>query len=81
MQTLSIQDKQQALTRFDEVLWGHVGYYISNLMRSFFLGLTRAKFSASPFQDFTKSYYQRINHLSAGLAFLSDTAMILSVEN
>ncbi|MGL5071575.1 MAG: acyl-CoA dehydrogenase domain-containing protein, partial [Aeromonas salmonicida] len=53
----------------------HVGFAISNLVRSFWLGLTGARFAAAPYKDQTKGYYQQLSRLSANLAFLSDMAM------
>ena len=68
-------DKEQALKDFDKAMFSHVGFAISNLVRSFWLGLTGARFAAAPYKDQTKGYYQQLSRLSANLAFLSDMAM------
>ncbi|MDU2940576.1 MAG: acyl-CoA dehydrogenase FadE [Enterobacteriaceae bacterium] len=60
---------------FDTLLFKHIGHVGSNVVRSFWLGLTRGLTSASPAQDATKRYYQHINRLSANLALLSDVSM------
>ena len=75
MLAASHPDQDQALKAFDKAMFSHVGFAISNLVRSFWLGLTGARFAASPFKDQTKGYYQQLTRLSANLAFLSDMAM------
>lgn len=75
MLAASHPDQEQALKDFDKAVFSHVGFAISNLVRSFWLGLTGARFAAAPFKDQTKGYYQQISRLSANLAFLSDMAM------
>ncbi|MGL6521243.1 acyl-CoA dehydrogenase FadE [Aeromonas dhakensis] len=75
MLAASHPDQEQALKDFDKAVFSHVGFAISNLVRSFWLGLTNARFAAAPFKDQTKGYYQQLSRLSANLAFLSDMAM------
>ncbi|MBL0456817.1 acyl-CoA dehydrogenase FadE [Aeromonas enteropelogenes] len=75
MLAASHPDKEQALKDFDKAVFSHVGFAISNLVRSFWLGLTGARFAAAPYGDQTKRYYQQLSRLSANLAFLSDMAM------
>ncbi|OZG42149.1 acyl-CoA dehydrogenase [Aeromonas sp. A35_P] len=75
MLAASHPDQEQALKDFDKAVFSHVGFAISNLVRSFWLGLTGARFAATPFMDQTKGYYQQLSRLSANLAFLSDMAM------
>ncbi|NAW64498.1 acyl-CoA dehydrogenase FadE [Photobacterium halotolerans] len=69
------EDQRQALIDFDDALFGHVGFVISNLMRSFWLGLTDGRSSSSPRKDATKRYYQQLNRYSANMALLSDMSM------
>jgi len=75
MLAASHPDKEQALKDFDKAMFSHVGFAISNLVRSFWLGITGARFAAAPYKDQTKGYYQQLSRLSANLAFLSDMAM------
>ncbi|MBO1518553.1 acyl-CoA dehydrogenase FadE [Oceanisphaera pacifica] len=74
---LSVQepDAHQALSQFDEAVFGHIGFAISNTVRSFWLGLSNARFSPTPVQDATAPYYRQMNRLSANLSLLSDVAM------
>ncbi|MDP2560112.1 acyl-CoA dehydrogenase FadE [Psychrobium sp. 1_MG-2023] len=69
------KDDRLALEAFDKAVFGHIGFAISNFARSLWLGLTNSRFSAAPFKDETKRYYQHMNRFSANLAFLSDIAM------
>ncbi len=68
-------DHSDALSQFDAALAGHVSFTISNLVRSFWLGLTDGRFSASPVKDQTQRYYQQLNRYSANIALLADISM------
>ncbi|QIA63954.1 acyl-CoA dehydrogenase [Vibrio astriarenae] len=68
-------DQSDALEKFDSALMGHVGFAMSNLVRSLWLGLTDGIGSDSPINDQTKRYYQKLNRYSANLALLSDVSM------
>jgi acyl-CoA dehydrogenase len=68
-------DRAKALRELDEALFGHIGFGISNAARSFWLGLTFAKFGKAPGDDYTRRYYRKLNRYSAALALLADTAM------
>ncbi len=70
------EDTEHGLREFDAALFGHIGYAISNLARSFFLALTHAKFSAVPLNTPTRRYYQNINRYSAAFALATDFAML-----
>ncbi len=70
------EDTDRGLIEFDAALFGHIGYAISNLARSFFLALTHAKFSRVPLNTPTRRYYQNINRYSAAFALASDFAML-----
>ena len=70
------EDKERGLVEFDDALFGHIGYAISNMARSFVLALTHAKFSKVPLNTPTRRYYQNINRYSAAFALASDFAML-----
>ncbi|MGF1740930.1 acyl-CoA dehydrogenase FadE [Vibrio profundum] len=69
--------ESNALNRFDAALTGHVGFTVSNLIRSLWLGLTDGRGSKAPTKDQTKRYYQQLNRYSANMAFLSDVCMAM----
>ena len=68
-------DPQQALDRFDNAVFSHVGFVFSNIARSFWLGLTDGRSSSAPHKDTTQRYYQQLNRYSANLALLADISM------
>jgi acyl-CoA dehydrogenase len=70
------EDEDRGLIEFDDALFGHIGYAVSNMARSFFLALTHAKFSRVPLNTPTRRYYQNINRYSANFALASDFAML-----
>jgi acyl-CoA dehydrogenase len=76
MRAAAEEDTDRGLIDFDHALFGHIGYAISNLARSFFLALTHAKFSRVPLNTPTRRYYQNINRYSAAFALASDFAML-----
>ncbi len=65
------------LERFDEALFGHVGFTVSNASRALFLALTRSKLAASPTVGADKRYYQQLTRMSAAFAFVADVAMLV----
>jgi acyl-CoA dehydrogenase len=76
LESAADEDTDRGLIEFDKALFGHLGYGISNLARSFFLALTHAKFSRVPLNTPTRRYYQNINRYSAAFALASDFAML-----
>ncbi len=69
------ENKTQAIKDFDKALFAHIGFAMSNKVRTFWLGLTASLFVRKPQSDFTGRYYQRITRFSSALAFLSDVIM------
>jgi len=76
MNAAKLKDKAQSLREFDEALFGHVGYTVSNAARSFVMATTLARFSDAPTDGATRRYYQHINKFSAQFAFATDMAML-----
>ena len=76
MEAAGDEDRQRGLTNFDKLLFGHIGYAISNAVRSFSMALTRARFTDVPVRGPTRPYYQHINRYSAAFALASDAAML-----
>ena len=69
-------NEERGLAEFDDALFGHIGYAISNIARSFVLAMTHAKFSQVPLNTPTHRYYQNINRYSAAFALATDFAML-----
>jgi acyl-CoA dehydrogenase len=70
------KDKRKALREFDAALFGHIGFTISNAVRSLVMALTLARFSHVPAAGSTERFYQHINRFSASFAFATDVAML-----
>jgi len=69
-------DRIKGVDEFDRALFGHIGFTISNAVRSFVMALTHARFTHVPEVGDTKRYYQHIVRFSASFAFAVDVAML-----
>ncbi len=70
-----IEDKAQQLTAFDKAVFGHIGFALSNTVRSIWFTLSRNVLSRTPFKDETAPYYRSLQGYSANLAMLTDISM------
>lgn len=70
------KDKARGLQEFDEALFGHIGFTLSNAVRSLIMALTLARFSSVPHNGRTARFFQHINRFSASFAFATDVAML-----
>ena len=70
-------DHAAGLREFDRNLFGHIGFAISNAVRSFWFGLTGAKIGAAPGDDYTRRYFRKLDRYSANLALMADVSMLL----
>jgi acyl-CoA dehydrogenase len=75
MQALGIADYGERLKTFDRLLFGHIGFGLSNAVRSFVLGLTAAKIGDTAGDAYTRRYYRKLNRYSAALALCADVSM------
>jgi acyl-CoA dehydrogenase len=63
--------------QFDDALFGHVRFGISNAVRSFWFGLTGSRFGSAPGDAYTRRYFRKLDRYSANLALMADTSMLL----
>jgi len=77
MQAAQNPDESKRVPEFDKNLFGHIGFAISNAVRSWWFGLTASKIGSAPGDAYTKRYYRRLNCYSANLALIADTSMLL----
>src|SRR3990167_1511144 len=62
----------------DEVLLSHIGFFLSNLIRNGIYGLTAGKFIfASVKHKKIKKYQRQLTRMSATLALLTDTCLLI----
>ncbi len=70
-------DKEISLTMFDEALFGHIGFIISNFFRSLWLGLSGARFTGAPGKGKVRYYYQQLTRMSSAFALLADACVLI----
>lgn len=77
VQTLQAEDKDSAMEEFDKLFMRHLGHVFSNITRLKLFSFTCARFSSTPVNadDFSRVWYQRINHMSAAFAVAADVAL------
>lgn len=68
-------DLEKSANDFDQALFGHIGFVASNIFRSFWLGLTNARFMMTPGSSDTAYYYRQLNRLSACFAVMTDMSL------
>ncbi|NGP52308.1 acyl-CoA dehydrogenase [Thioalkalivibrio sp. XN8] len=69
-------DETAGLKAFDEAFFAHAGFTISNLVRSFVLAVTGARFVKAPDLGPTAPYARKLTRMSASFALLADVAML-----
>jgi acyl-CoA dehydrogenase len=69
-------DHRRAVQEFDRALFAHMGFAISNAVRSLIMAITFARFGHAPASGATRRYYQHIERFSASFAFVTDLAML-----
>ncbi len=70
-------DRNAALRAFDSAFFGHVSFAVSNLARSFWMGLTDARLVRAPGDESTHRYFQQLTRLSSAFAYSADVAMFV----
>jgi acyl-CoA dehydrogenase len=76
MEAAKNPDRARGVDDFDRALFGHIGFTISNAVRSLIMALTNARFTAAPDRGEASRYYQHIVRFSASFAFAVDVAML-----
>jgi len=69
-------DRVRGVRDFDDALLGHIGFTLSNAVRSLIMALSNARFTATPVEGSVGRYYQHIVRFSASFAFAVDVAML-----
>lgn len=77
MQAAKNPDEVAGLAEFDSLIFRHIGYTISNVVRTLSLGLTGALVTRAPVSDETARYYRQLTRMSSALALVSDISMML----
>jgi acyl-CoA dehydrogenase len=66
------EDQKQGVKDFDNAFFSHMGFVISNVIRTFWFGLSYAKFVSTPGDNDTRRYYQQLVKMSSAFALLAD---------
>lgn len=77
MKAVALEVPSLRLDAFDGALFGHIGFAISNAVRTFWFGLSWSKFGKAPGDDYTRRFYRKLDRYSAALALMADTSMLL----
>ena len=77
MEAVKLGDYRASLKAFDAALFGHIGFAISNAVRSLVLGLTFARIGRVPGDAYARRYYRKLNRYAAALALVADTSMLI----
>lgn len=70
-------DRETSINLFDDALFGHIGFIISNFFRSLWLGLSGARFVSGPGKGKVKHYYRQLTRMSSAFALLSDACVLI----
>jgi acyl-CoA dehydrogenase len=70
-------DGTRASIAFDQALFGHIGFVLSNTARTLLMGLSGSHWVRVPagVAPETRRYYQQLTRFSSALAFLADISM------
>ncbi len=76
MRAATDPDRRKGLALFDQALFGHIGFIISNVARSLFMALTGAWLVKAP-RGRGRRYFRKATRLSAAFALTTDAALML----
>ena len=68
-------DKRRGLKQFDIALFAHIGFIISNIVRTFWMGLTGARLVRTPGEGPARYYYRQLARMSSAFALLTDVCV------
>jgi acyl-CoA dehydrogenase len=77
MRATSGEGSSAARREFDKALFSHVGYSISNMIRSFMLGLSGGWTTRAPLRGPSRRYYRQMKRMCSAFAFTADTVLIM----
>ncbi len=67
----------QARRAFDNALFAHIGFTLSNTVRSLLLGLTASRMTPAPVSGPHAKYFRQLSRMSAAFAFIADSVLLL----
>ncbi len=76
IQAVQLEDQRQGQNEFDRIVFQHLGFSFSNVVRSFTLAITGARLTAAP-SGKLKRYFQYGTRFSSAFALLADASMVM----
>ncbi len=76
MRAVADPDRQQGLVQFDQALFGHLGFTISSVVRTFVLGITGGWLVKAPGGP-SRRYFQQTGRLCSAFALTADAALMM----
>jgi acyl-CoA dehydrogenase len=77
MQAMADPNEAVGILHFDQTVFKHLQYTLSNKARMFFHALTAGGFCLAPKTRCFKRYYRQLSRMSVALSFISDVTFIL----
>jgi acyl-CoA dehydrogenase len=77
MEAATMSDDRAGALAFDEALTGHIGYFITNLCRTFVYGISGSHLANSPVSGRVGTYYKRLSQMSSAFAITSDLVLMI----
>lgn len=75
LEAAHLSHPEEALIAFDKAVMKHLGFALSNIVRSLVLGLTSSFIVKAP-KGKMRRYYQQATRLSSAFAFISDVCLL-----
>jgi acyl-CoA dehydrogenase len=70
-------DKKRGLKDFDKALFAHMGFIMSNIVRTFWMGITSARLVRAPGNKVTRYYYRQLVRMSSAFALMTDFCLAI----
>jgi acyl-CoA dehydrogenase len=77
VEAVSDKNRKRGAKEFDRAITSHIGFIISNAIRSCLLGLTGSRIGRVPGSHHAQRYYRHLTRMSAAFAFASDIALLI----
>lgn len=71
------EDQVQGVKDFDKAFFAHIGFIISNIVRSFWFGISFARLEKVPGDNDTRHYYQQLVKMSSAFALMADICVAI----
>jgi acyl-CoA dehydrogenase len=71
------ENSERGLREFDRAVFGHAGFIISNIVRSFLLAISGSRFAKAAGSFHSRTYVRHLTRMSSAFAFTSDVTMLM----